>query len=107
MTAVGKGLGPNQKKIVEAFENSNKKQAEVETLIYYVLGKIDSIDEIMKIDELHNKKENIYNQSTYKNILNSITRLEENGIIKKEYKNLSNSTKNKKILIVEYIDEDI
>lgn len=100
---MSRGYGKNQRKIIGAFENSHRDKAEVDTLIFYIKGEIDSLHDTMQIMKLNEKRDEIIKTSFYKSVLNSLSRLEKDGVIEKSYKNLgTDNAPNNRILTIEY-----
>jgi|SRR6056297_3623071 len=106
---MSRGLGKNQRLIIDTFKNSNRKEVEAMTIFYLVLGLINSFDEWVKIDKLDENKENIKknNLSRYKSVLKSIKSLEKRDYLIKEYKIVKfDDFNDKKILKVKYVEKN-
>ena len=97
-------LGHHEKKIIDIFNNSNRKKAEATELVSCIKNDIKSLDFITQINNAQ-KKSNLY-----KSVLRALSSLEKKGFIKKLYKNIkapkeTNKPKNRRILIIIFKDK--
>jgi len=106
---MSRGLGKNQRLIIDTFKKSHRKEVEAMTIFYLVLGLINSYDEWVKIDKLNENKEKIKknNLSKYKSVLKSIKSLEKKNYLIKKYSDVKfDGFNDKRILKIEYVKKN-
>jgi len=100
-------LGHHEKKIINIFKNSNRKEAEATELVSCIKDDIKSLDFITQINKVQKEEKD---SNLYKSVFKTFSSLEEKGFIEKEYDNISapkgsNKPKNRRILIIIFKDK--